>query len=180
MTDTRTIAELAGKTIDEIVKRGWLVGELFEADTEDFELREGYDPSRFPEDDHEDADGVNVYDLPFKQAVLDNCKVCSLGAMRAAYDGRPDQGDRSDGNGYDNFVAAAADRIYPAWRAETRPNRSAGEAVPVWREPHTVVASWNDGELRKEGALDAPSSADDVIRLFRSIAQNNETAKEQS
>lgn len=177
MTDTRTIAELAGKTIDEIVRRGWLVGELFEADTEDFELREGYDTSFVHDDGYENADGVNVYDLPYKQAVLDNCKVCSLGAMRAAYDGRPDQGDKSDGNGYDNFVVAAADRIYPAWRTATY---AYDGVTPLYREPHTVVAAWNDSDLRREGALDAPSSADDVIRLFRSIAQNNETAKEQS
>lgn len=178
MTDTRTIAELAGKTIDEIVRRGWLVGELFEADTEDFELREGYESDNYDEwGDSLVEDVPVVYDLPFKQAVLDNCKVCSLGAMRAAYDGRPDQGDQSDGNGYDNFVAAAADRIYPAWRTATYMHDS---TTPLYREPHTVVAAWNDGDLRKEGALDTPSSADDVIRLFRSIAQNNETAKEQS
>lgn len=173
-----TIAELAAKAAAEIERRGWVRGDLTYYGDLPPEIRyDDYKPDDWELDPEHgvlvgkpgtDWEDWELTDLSTSPAALDQCKVCALGGMRAAFDGSPDLGMARDGNGYDMFVRAVADAIEPGW--ETRPatvfvGTAYERMTKKYANAMAVVYTWND-------ELPEATGKDTVVALLTELANS--------
>lgn len=112
---------LAGKAADEIERRGWITGDLAETEIEDtaFEWPDDKDPAYW------EKVGDRMIAVP-----LEDCRVCALGALNAAYSGKP-YAVREGLSEYDALLEKIADLIEPDWREDKD-------------YAHRVITDWND------------------------------------
>lgn len=161
----------AGKAAAEIERRGWLRGEYAQTEVPNPEWKEKEYYAQFHE-------GGAKYDVPdLVEIPIEDCKVCLLGGLAAAFLGDPRKGGRGDGNGYDNLVVELADHIRPGWQDETMESYMTGEKINKWKPAYQtddspaellafgargVVTSWNDEEA---------DGVEEVLAKLHSIAE---------
>lgn len=168
MTDL-DLAALAEKAADEIDRRGWATGDLHV--TPDLPPEErwlNYDPDLWHPSGSIHLGCTDFWGktpmtewptLEPSPAFYQNGAVCALGGMRAAFDGKPTEGQTPDGNGYDTFVREFADWLEPEWL--DRRGYSYDDAAGEWHadegwviddfegKVHEVVYGWNDSLFEK-------------------------------
>lgn len=149
---TNLFAEYGPKAIAELQRRGWAQGAL---------AKETDDNPEFDWDKWPDRN-ANL-GIPMHITVpVEDCRVCALGALGAAYYGDPRKGEDKDGAGYDDMVRHLANTILPGWEEETYApeewdlHTDTDTRTPIrrWNGPASVVVGYNDEEA---------TSVEDVI-----------------